>query len=189
MAVLRSMFILEYSIKLNMKHIILSILLLCAAQSLRASSDIDSARKFRYDSIAQTKRLYWLTGGVGGEGNGIGIIAKANVAIGVESFIAKFLIVRGLFTSWEMNEYGLYYGRQFYVDVLIGRIAAGVSYLNGKLVKYSVEERIRTLALGAEIELILQGEVAGLGISIFGHLAPSLIIGGLSLNVHLGKLD
>jgi hypothetical protein len=145
------------------------------------------------DSIAHSKRLYWLTGGLGLGGERFALLAKANVAIGVESFIFRVIVSDatslggGSNYGHDFRALGLYYGRQFYEGVLIGRIAAGISYLDGPA-KHG-REKIHTLTFGVEAELLVQAFVAGLGISLFGEVSPAYFYGGLTLNVHFGILD
>jgi len=175
------------------KTAIIIIALCICTDGVRSSPSRDSSRNtFIRDSISSSKRLYWLTVGVGVNDIGILGLLKANVAIGVESFIAKFLAsatysVGGSGPGGNMTEYGLYYGRQFFRDAIIGRVALGVCYLDGS--RDYAQDKIHTFALGGEAELILQGQAFGLGISFFANAAPKYLFGGISLNAHLGKLD
>lgn len=175
------------------KAAIIILALSICADWVRSSPSRDSSRiTLIRDSISDSKRLYWVTVGVGGNGIGIAGLLKANVAIGVESFIAKYLTSAayspgGTGPGGNMREYGLYYGRQFFRDAIIGRVALGISYLDGS--RNYAQDKIHTFALGGEAELILQGQAFGLGISFFANAAPKYLFGGISLNAHLGKLD
>ena len=174
-----------------MKSLILIFLISVPIQFAFASpqSLVDSSKK-DLASLQKKETLLWVSLGGGVLGPYIGGDFKTTYAWGERSIEMKVIGASELAIfnppSNEIIEYGLYYGMQKYNDLFLGRIAAGPSYFSGK--RNGIGD-IHNFGIGAEAEVMLKYEFAGLSIMFTTMVCPKFFYAGVILNVNAGKLN
>lgn len=179
-----------------MSHLfICAIVLLLPFEVLRAQAYrfLDSAPEPTAPTTnTENRELFWGTVGVGAVGPGIGGLLKATYAWGHSSISAKVeggsefrISIFGKAPQNEVTEFSIYYGRQMISDWYILRLAAGPAYFERI---HDPEPTFYRFGIGAEAEAMAKFDVIGVGIMASVMVAPDIFFGGITINLHFGKL-
>ena len=154
-------------------------------------SNAQTARPGSHSGRNAHPELLWASGGLGFMGEGAALVGRLTYAwdyslISAQTSYSAPLSFGGGSGGTDVAEFGLYYGRMKYSEGTIGKVSAGLTYLYGS---YDYGKHIRTLGLGLNAEIIFKISPVGIGLLGSVLISPKYIGAGVTLNLHLGKLD
>ncbi len=157
-----------------------------------SQQNLDSVERIKQDSLIDDTRLCWATGGIGVYGPGITTLLKLTYSWGKNNISVKYLLASPLNlgsdggTDENLTEIAVLFGRQKFSRGMLGRISGGLSYLPVAQIN---QKDVRGLGLCGEMELIFKASPVGIGLMISILATPKYFSGGLTLNLHFGKLE
>ena len=145
------------------------------------------------DSLIEDTRLCWVTGGIGIHSLGASFITKLTYSWGNTNLSAKyagascFCLGSDGGNNNHLEEIGIFYGKQEFTRGILGRFAAGISYVP-EARTYGKE--VRGFGVGGESEIIFKASPIGIGLMLSTLVVPFRFWAiGVTLNIHLGKLE